>query len=82
MRAKTVGRVEPEFGGATPPIDHPIRIHDKWYSVEWAETTKSCCNVWGKGRNKEFGEYFTIGVHDPRQRRIVIYKVSSSTPCG
>ncbi|CAM9417652.1 unnamed protein product [Ectocarpus sp. 4 AP-2014] len=50
-------------------------VHDKWYSFEWVETTKSSCNVWGRGRNNQFGEFYTIGVHDPRQRRIVIYKV-------
>ncbi|CAM9933018.1 unnamed protein product, partial [Hapterophycus canaliculatus] len=61
---------------AHPSAPAVQEIHDKWYAVEWAETTKSCCNVWGRGRNKEFGEFFTIGVHDPRQRRIVIYKAS------
>ncbi|CAN0093529.1 unnamed protein product, partial [Ectocarpus fasciculatus] len=50
-------------------------VHDKWHSVEWVETTKSSCNVWGRGCNNPFGEFYTIGVHDPRQRRIVIYKV-------
>lgn len=57
----------------------PNRIHDKWHSFEWVETTQASCNVWGQGRNNEFGEFFTIGVHDPRQRRIVIYKVCVST---
>ncbi|CBJ25952.1 expressed unknown protein [Ectocarpus siliculosus] len=50
-------------------------VHDKWHSFEWVETTKSSCNVWGRGLNNQFGEFYTIGVHDPRQRRIVIYKV-------
>ncbi|CAM9648845.1 unnamed protein product [Scytosiphon promiscuus] len=63
---------------ANPSAPAVQEIHDKWHSFEWAETTKSCCNVWGRGRNKEFGEFYTIGVHDPRQRRIVIYKASST----
>eukprot|EP00752_Nemacystus_decipiens_P018378 g16487.t1 len=50
-------------------------IPDKWHSFEWMETTGTSCNVWGSGQNNAFGQFFTIGVHNPRQRRIVIYKV-------
>ncbi|CAM9621139.1 unnamed protein product [Pylaiella littoralis] len=62
----------PKANTLTPAV---LEIHDKWHSFEWVETTKPSCNVWGQGCNNQFGGFYTIGVHDPRQRRIVIYKV-------
>ena len=58
-----------------PCASLPIRIHDEWHSIEWCETTKAASNLWGRGRNHQFGECYLIGVHDPRQRRVIMYKV-------
>lgn len=61
------------------PFPSFSRIPDKWHSCEWVETTRASCNVWGRGQNQAFGKFFTIGVHDPGQRRIAIYKVRYGT---
>lgn len=65
----------PVHGGSQPSVSE---IHDEWHSLEWCETTKAASNLWGRGRNNQFGECYLIGVHDPRQRRVIMYKVGEA----
>ncbi|CAM9138486.1 unnamed protein product [Laminaria digitata] len=65
----------PVIGASKPAVSE---IHDEWHSLEWCETTKAASNLWGRGRNSQFGECYLIGVHEPRQRRVVMYKVGET----